>query len=217
MPLLKLKNPFETPPGYFRFPRHVDRPLTDNPKDYVIGGDLADLIFKVTQFRTINRLPLGDVEAEVGDWLCRHSGAPCVPANIPAPQPGRKVRGGDVARFLGAMAEWVRSAEIVPQEEAEQRAEACAGCKWNSPTDDAACLGCFGLMARIMRVIGQRRTRMDGILKFCGRCGCSLPVVVFAPAAVLDRAHRNADFKTTETGQVDAEGKPIMCWRGDLK
>lgn len=214
MPLLRLRNPMETPPGYFKYPRHPDRPITNDPKDYIIGGDLVNLIAKVSEFRIINRIPLGDVDAEVSDWLCRHSGAPCAPAKPRDMQPGRKARGGDVARFLKAAVEWIRSDEIVPQEEAERRAEACAGCKWNVLIDDASCLGCFGMAARIMQIIGQRRTRMNEVLKFCGRCGCSLPVVAFAPMQVLDRAHSNADFKGVETGQVEGD-KPVLCWRGE--
>lgn len=212
--MLRLRSTAEVPSGYWRFPRWPDRPLTNSAKDYIIGGDFPDLIFKITEWRIINSLPLGDIEAEAMDWLCRNSSAPCAPAKPKDMQAGHKASGGDVARFLMAMAAWVKSAEIVPQEEAERRAEACAGCRFNTMVDDGACLGCFGLMARIMRIIGTRRTRMDDALKFCGKCGCSLPVVAFTPMHVLNRAHPNADFKGVETGQFEQDGKPVMCWRG---
>lgn len=215
MPLLRLRNTMETPPGYWKFPRWPDRPLTNDPKDYIIGGDLVNLIAKVSEFRIINRMPLGDVDADVNDWICRNSGAPCAPAKPKDMQPGRKARGGDVAAFLRAAVEWIRPNEIVSQDEAEKRAEACAGCKWNVAIDDSSCLGCYGMAARVMRIIGQRKTRMDAILKFCGRCGCSLPVVAFAPMNVLDRAHSNADFKDVETGQTESDGTPTLCWRGE--
>lgn len=204
--MLLIKDRFTTPPGYWRFQQ-------EGSPEPIRGGDYGDLLAKVADYRIINSLPLGDVEAEVNDWLCRNTGAKCVPANPAKPMPGRKARGQDVATFLRALAQWVRSDEVVSQDEAEKRAEVCAGCTWNVESIDS-CLGCFGLLARIMQIIGNRKTRMDSVLKFCGRCGCSLPVVAFAPMAALDRAHSNADFKGVETGQTEGDGTPTLCWRG---
>lgn len=217
MPLLRLRNPFETPPGYFRYPRHPERPLSSDPKDFIIGGDLVNLIAKVSEFRIINRMTLGDVEADVNDWLCRASGAPCSPVKPRDMQPGRKARGGDVARFLKAMLLWLPSRGYVSQEEADHRAELCSGCRFNVPIDDSSCLGCFGLMARIMQAIGPRRTRFQEVLKFCGVCGCSNEVSAFAPMEELNKIYKNLEFPD-DIGQVDAGGKPVPCWkRTDLK
>lgn len=213
MPLLKLANPQESPPGYFRYPRHPDRPLTTNPADFIWGGDLQDLIAKIHAFRVTNQLPLGDPESECQDWLCRVAGAVGRPANPAKRAPGVKASGAMVARFLSAMVAWGIKGGSVTQEEAERRASICAGCKFNVQIDDAAlCLGCFGLAARVMQIIGDRRSKLDDSLQFCGACGCSLKVVPFVPLDILNRAHLNSDF-TTDTGQTEADGAPIPCWR----
>lgn len=207
MPLLALKNRMETPPGYWKYPRNVDAPLTSDPKDWIIGGDFQDLIAKVNSFRISNGYPLGNPEAEIQDFICRTTGAQCVPANPAKPMPGRKARGGDVARFLGAMASWMVSSAYVDQEEAERRAEICAGCAFNVPIDDSNCLGCFGLTARVMKVIGDRHTRMDGSLQFCGVCGCSNAVQAFVPMEVLAKAHKLEEFPT------DVGDGKTACWK----
>lgn len=219
--MLLLRNTMRIPRNGWRFPRNWNHdgarythPIDDGK--FIYGGDLAELISRVSEYRIINSLPLGEAEIEVNDWLCRTTGAPCAPPKPRDMQAGVKVTGAMVAGFLRAAAEWLTTSDIVPQEEAERRAETCAGCKFNVHVDDGSCLGCFGLLARIMRCIGDRKTRVDAVLKFCGRCGCSLPVVAFSAANILNRAHRNADFKNIETGQVDHAGNPVMCWRGEL-
>jgi hypothetical protein len=216
MSLLTLRQLDVTPPGYWRYPRYGADDSDDIPPErrFIVGGDFQDLVKKVAEFRIINSLPLGKPEEEIPDWICRHTEAACRPASPAKAMPGVKVDGRHVARFLMAAKEWVKSDEIVSQEEAETRAEQCAGCQWNVEIIDGNCFGCFGLMAKIMQIIGQRQTRMDSCLKFCGKCGCSLPVVAFTPMHVLDRAHANSDFAGVETGQVDNDGTRATCWRG---
>lgn len=209
MPLLRLKNPAETPPGYWTYPRHPERPTTSDPNDFIWGGDLQNLVAKVHEFRVINGLPLGDPEAEIQDYICRTRGAQCVPANPAKPLPGRKARGGDVARFLSAMASWMENGGYVEQDEAERRAEICAGCQYNTPVDDAGCFGCFGLAARVMQVIGNRKTRLDGSLQFCGVCGCNNAVQAFVPMDVLAKAHKLEQFPE----DIGLPGQKIPCWK----
>lgn len=169
------------------------------------GGDLPDLTHKVSTYRIINSLPLGDPEAEIQDWLCRNAGAACVPAKQVAPAPGAKANGAMVARFLNAMLQWMLHGGWVEQEEAERRAEICAGCPWNNYLDDAACFGCFGLSEKVLKIIGNRKTRLDDSLRFCSRCGCSNAVSVFVPMDILARAHKLEEFPD------DVGGQP--CWK----
>lgn len=214
--MLKLRDKMAVPPGYWRFPRRWiienDRyisPVDDG--DFIFGGDYPQLVDRVVEYRIINTLPLGDADSEVQDWICRNTGASCAPERPKSTEPRRRARGRDVATFLQAMAEWVKSDEIVPQEEAERRAEICGGCRFNVEIDDGACMGCFGLTARIMRIIGQRKTRVDSVLKFCAECGCSGAVMAFVPMTILNKAHVGESF-TDNTGQ-QVDGVPVPCWR----
>lgn len=209
--MLRLRNTLRVPQNGWIFPRHwtlengkYTAPINDGA-ELIKGGDFPQLVERIVEYRVINNLPLGDASAEAQDWICRHSGAPCVPANVGRGMLAKIPSGADLARFLYAMAEWMRADDVVPQEEAERRAEICAGCPFNCQIADQACFGCFGLLARIMRIIGQRKTRMDQTIKFCGHCGCSLHVVVFAPLGILNRTHANDTFPE------DIGGQP--CWR----
>lgn len=192
------------------FPRYPDRPLTGDPREMIRGGDFGDLVSKVNEFRVINGLPLGNPEVEIQEYICRNTGAECVPANPAKPMPGFKPKGAMVARFLYAMAQWMANGGHVSQEEAEQRAERCSNCAYNTDIDDAAtCSGCFGMAAKIMQVIGDRKTKMDASLKFCGVCGCSNAVQAFVPLDVLAKAHNLVDFPD----DVGVPGEKIPCWK----
>lgn len=211
---LKLRNSAETPPGYFRFPMHPEswKPSDDPQKSLLFGGDIDDLTKKVLEFRITNGLQLGNIEEEIHDWLCRNTGARCRPAPPKDPLGWLRAKGDEIARFLKAMSIWAVNGGYVEQEEAEKRAETCASCRYNVLQDDSICFGCFGYLARVMQIIGNRTTRMNDSLKFCGICGCSNSVSVFVPLDVLGRAHRNLDFPD-DIGQVDADGKPVPCWK----
>lgn len=206
MALLKLRNSRETPNGMWRYPRNPSNPSRAE-KDMIFGGDIDHLVARVSEYRIINELPLNDVRADVEDFLCRETGADCSPVR-PRGLSGLKVFGADLARFVSAMASWVTSADMVPQEEAERRAEICASCKMNQPLSDVACAGCYGLAGRILAIIGDRRTRMENVLEYCGVCSCANKIQVFAPLAVLNRAHKLSDFPSNIG---DANGTP--CWK----
>lgn len=210
--MLKLKDSKTVPQGYWRFPRDPSSPRRDDAA-MVWGGDLGDLVAKVAEYRIINDLPLGtDVRAEVEDWLCRSTNAECVPIRPRGFASNLLARGEDLARFVNAMTAWWKTDEVVPQEEAERRAELCAGCRFNVELLDVTCAGCYGLAGRIAGIIGNVKTRMENNLKYCGCCSCALHVVVYAPLDILDRSHSNSDMPE-DTGQRDANGAVIPCWR----
>lgn len=206
MALLKLRNSRETPNGGFRFPRDPSSDRRDE-KAMIIGGDIGHLVERVSEYRIINQLPLGDVRAEVEDWLCRETGADCSPVRPRGFGAGLVVRGAELARFVAAMAAWWKTDEVVPQEEAERRAEICASCRYNQPLSDVSCAGCYGLAGRILGIIGERRTRMENNLQYCAICHCANTVQVFAPLAVLNRAHKLSDFPT------DIGDGVTECWK----
>lgn len=212
MPLLKLRNEKLTPPGYWRVDKLFRTPSPGLASDYIYGGDLADLVKKVTEYRIANGLLLGDIDAQVQDWLCRNTEAQCRAANPANKVQSRKAKGVDVARFLMAMAAWMKSDECVPQEEAERRASICSGCKFNVAIDDQACLGCFGLASRVLQVIGDRHTKFDSTLAHCAVCGCHTGVSAFVPMSILAKVHETEEFPD-DTGQVEPDGTPTRCWK----
>lgn len=203
--MLRLKNPKETPSGYWRFPRDPSSPRRDE-QAMIYGGDLDTLVARISEYRIINEIPLGDPRAEAEDFLCRETNAECLPVRPRGFFAGMLVKGEDLARFVSALAAWMTSADVVPQEEAERRAEICLGCKFHSNLSESSCAGCYGLAGRIAGIIGGRKTRLDSDLKFCGICSCSLQVVVYAPLRILDRAHKLSSFPSNV-----GDGNP--CWQ----
>lgn len=205
MPLLKIRNTRETPAGYWRF---------ELPNGTLLyGGTLDDLVEKLHSFRINNNLDLGDPSAEIQDYLCRQTPGPkCVPANPAKPLPGVKASGGMVARFISAMIAWMKSDQAISQEEADERSELCGSCSFNAPIDDLACFGCFGILAKIAQVIGNRKTRLDSSLQHCSICGCSNAIQVWAPMDVLSRVHKFEDFPDN-IGINDGNGVPVKCWK----
>lgn len=214
MPSLALRDLMTTPPGYWRYPRYGAEDSADIPAErrFILGGDFQDLVARVSEFRIINKLPLGNPEEEIQDWICRNTEADCRPANPAKAMPGRKARGADVARFLKAMGAWMLNGGHVSQEEADRRAEICGNCQFRTTIDDAGCFGCFGLMAKVMAIIGNRKARFADEQSFCGVCGCSVPAQVFVPLDILGRAHKLEDFPA-ETGAINSIGEPVPCWK----
>jgi hypothetical protein len=203
------------PQGYWTVMRNFGPP-SSNPKDYIRGGDFGDLCKQVQEYRIANNLFIGDIEAEVQDWICRNRNAECRPAKPAKPiNQGLHLTGTTIARFLATMAEWVAHSGTVDQEEAERRAVICAGCQHCVPAPASGCSGCFGLAARVMRVIGSRTTRMQHILRerFCGQCSCSLEILPFVPLKVLAKWH-HMEESPEDTGQREGE-KIIGCWKRD--
>jgi len=209
MSLLRLKDSKITPPGYWKVDKHLRTPSPGNSTDYVYGGDLQDLCQKFAEYRIANNLQLGDTQAQVEDWICRNTQSQCRPANPPRTEGDVKASGAMVVQFFRYMAARFRSSDIVTQEEAERRAEICANCRFNVRVDDAGCVGCFGLAARIAALIGDCRTKLDSSLFFCGICGCNNSVSVFAPLSVLEKIYNPADFPT------DVNGAGVPCWKRD--
>jgi len=205
MAKLKLKNDREVPQFGWRFPRDPQSERMDDAA-MIFGGDFADLAAKVANYRIINSLPMGNVDEEIHEWLCHHSPVECVPVRPRGFTANILVRGAELARFVSAMTAWMTTSDLVSQEEAERRAEICAGCRLNVELGDVSCAGCYGLAGRILQIIGNRTTRMENSLRFCGHCHCSNAVQVFAPISILNRAHNVSEFP------VDiGDGTP--CWQ----
>jgi hypothetical protein len=107
------------------------------------------------------------------------------------------------------MAQWIagiiRGREVfVPQEEAEKRAEICAGCEFNMNIA-GSCGACADRLARALTIIGSRRTRLDDKLGACALCSCALRVAVHIP---LEAQHAGLSQELKEDfRRVD------YCWK----
>ena len=86
--------------------------------------------------------------------------------------------------------------ELVPQEEAERRAEICAKCPMQIPT--SGCWGCKGIAGLLPQIAGAKTTSFDLQLSACGVCGCYNAVSVHLPLSVQQDA--SLDF-------------PSYCWK----
>lgn len=205
MALLKIKRLNEVPQGGWRFPRDPQSNRMDDAA-MVFGGDFGDLVKNVAEYRIINQLPLGNVGEEIHKWMCQNISVECVPDIPRGFASGLLVRGAELARFIAAMAAWMTSSDTVPQEEAERRAVICSSCRYNVELGDVSCAGCYGLAGHILEIIGNRQTRMENNLRYCGNCHCSNRVQVFAPLAILNRAHKLSGFP-----EDIGDGTP--CWQ----
>lgn len=201
--MLKIRDKSTTPPGYWTF-REEDGTV-------IRGGDFGNLVNEVMKYRIAKGLPTANLSEEVEDGICRQKDMQCRPAD-PAPADGvRRITVADVWRFLETVKEWLKEGRFEEQDEAERRAEICAGCRFNVQVD-ASCWGCTGIFALVHAVIGDRKTKMDESLHHCAVCSCANKVQVFVPLPVLLKAAGTLEMPA-DTGQKDADGNVIPCWK----
>ena len=111
----------------------------------------------------------------------------------------RKIRGGDVARFVYTVKNWIlKGGKPVDSQEAERRAEICASCPMNVPV--AGCTACRRLASSLFPSLKDHSTAFDAELKGCGGCGCDLKLKVWLPFEVLPDG-------TEDAGMYDE-----ACW-----
>lgn len=118
--------------------------------------------------------------------------------NYPA-DPVRHLNIGDMKLFFKTVNDWVKSGEsFCPQEEAERRAKICSACPLNA--EIKGCVGCYRLVEKIGKVLGQKSTGYDKDLNGCLACGCNLKVKVWIPSSVV-------------AGTLDESSLPSHCWQ----
>lgn len=105
----------------------------------------------------------------------------------------------EVMRFLKTAAAWiVAGAQLVPQEEAERRAQICVQCPLN--VGMGGCAPCKGAVSAFRDQFLRRSTTVDERLKSCGVCGCDNRTQVHVPLDVLTRARETLEY-------------PGFCWK----
>lgn len=191
--MLTLSNKFEVPPGGWRF--HVPQTGAD-----LVSTDHSRLYNTAVLHLEEHGIPVPvDYLEQFNDTLCHQINADCEVV-VPATNETRSMTAGDALRFLRVMREWAGvGGELVPQAEADRRAEICAGCPYNIPI--TGCSVCQGIAGKITELIGSRGSRFDSQLKGCAICACENTAQVHLPLKVL--------HKGVTPGMVF----PDFCWK----
>lgn len=147
----------------------------------VRGGDWDDLVANCHKLTiSLGKVPSPDLPQQVESALCDRIGSGC--------RPCMKVKQtlgfGAIVRWVRAMYHFATQAkfELVPQEEAERRAEICVRCPMQMST--SGCWGCKGIAGMLPAIAGAKTTSKDGDLRACGVCGCYNAVAVHLPKEV---------------------------------
>lgn len=165
------------------------------------GADYSRLYNRALADLEAHGIPIPlDYRQQFDDELCRQiPGMNCEVA-APATKETRKLTAGDALRFLKVLNKWVGSKrELVPQAEAERRAEICAGCPYNVAI--TGCSACQGMSGIILALINNRRTRFNAQLKGCAVCACENRAQVHFPLEVLHK------------GVTPEMEFPAWCWK----
>lgn len=185
--MYRFTDPAESPPGN-GFP-YLQQENGFNLK----APTLRNLAEQVKAHRRANNIPIGvNIDAEVEDNSCReilklypnYTGC----SDDSGQQPFRQSRFtviSQVLDFLKTCAVWIaKGCQFVDQEEANRRAQICAGCPKNR--DVGQCIPCAS-KSLLAGIKGSRSTLYDDKLKVCEACGCWLPVKVWFPKEVMKR------------------------------
>lgn len=92
---------------------------------------------------------------------------------------------------------------FVSQIEAERRAAICVGCVANY--SGGTCLSCTGFSAASRVILKGRKTKYDGLLDTCRRCGCIIKTKVHIDSELLD--------KIDAKNGLDVDEYEPRCWR----
>lgn len=203
---LKLNNHQTQPPGGWCF-RHQDGHISKGPTPYALQQAML-------KYCALHGL-LMPTDAEIEDYMCRalgqeaiewcvdtetgmaehayrHGGAPC------------RLTFQQVLNATGTIGSWLmKGRHRVESVEAERRARICAGCIENQEIH--GCTGCSmpALKTMINSIVGGGSTTVDGQLKGCCKCGCSLKALVWLPLEVLQ----------SKMDDVINSQLPDHCWK----
>lgn len=102
----------------------------------------------------------------------------------------------DVQRFFNTAKQFIAGGgQLVDKETATKRAEVCKECPRNVPI--RGCMGCSGLIPKLLKLTKGASTEHDKELKGCSVCGCQLKAKVHLPA---------------EMNQDEGIEFPDWCW-----
>jgi len=124
--------------------------------------------------------------------MCEDSGAPSEDKAPVAKHIGRN----EVARFLKTVQNFIASGgELVEQDVADKRAKICTTCPNNVPIK--GCMGCSGLIPKLLKATKGASTKHDDQLRGCNVCGCQLKAKVHLPKEVANDENEDLKFPAT--------------------
>jgi hypothetical protein len=172
--------------------------------------DYKAWITQIRDHRLANNYPMSaDWELELRSNLCKQhpEWGTQVCRRLGARESHRKISFTATLSFLNMLGKWIRDGSpYVEQEEAENRATACASCPNNVPMS----FGCGLCMHQVQQAInflgGKRSTSKDNLLGSCSICSCNLKSAVHFP---IESQRGNL------TPEMVEEFKAIdYCWKG---
>lgn len=90
----------------------------------------------------------------------------------------------EIARFLQTVQKFISNGgKLVDQSLADKRAQICTTCPENIPI--VGCMGCSGLVPKLLKATKGASTEYDNKLRGCGVCGCQLKAKVHLPDEVV--------------------------------
>jgi hypothetical protein len=138
------------------------------------AGTYGKLIAAVTKFRADNGIMIGDVRADIDNYICSHFPNFCVPGNATV-DVHVQFAVDKIRSLTDEMLQWLEriiinhSADrLVLQTEARRRAEICSKCKLNVPWNEScgSCLEAVNRLSSVLR-IGNTLSATDRKLKCC--------------------------------------------------
>lgn len=177
-------------------------------ESWIGAGDWKLLCEGVEKNLLANKAQMwGDLEGECQNRICQQTNPDWSGCAMTDGQ--RVLSREDLRRWLVAMIEFARGHELVPQEEAERRADICRQCRFRA--DVTGCFGCGGLFSLMFDLLSGRSVANPENLRSCGICGCQNERQVFFPLEVLHRA--SAGLTYPEDVTLGAGSIPIPCWK----
>lgn len=165
--------------------------------------DLADKVYRHRLYKGLERASVAEAGLDIERQICTRLGTrECSPEGtadewVPVTE-NPTIEMSAVIGFSKAALEWISSGrELVPESEANRRAEICKACPLNNPMTGCKC-SIFYKMVN-MAVPEARR---DPELGVCGACACALQAKVNLPMNVVNESNagRNLSF-------------PVFCWQ----
>lgn len=171
-------NTSESPPGGYWY----TQPESGRTFHHYARGPFLDAI---RDHRLANEYPISATWVqEIEDEMCKGNpgwlGRAC--RRVGDRHNPRQLSFAATLSFLQMLVGWfVRGAQLVDQEEANRRANACAGCPMNKELSFGCGLCMSSIYEALKKLIGDRKTDRDDVLGSCGICSCSLKAAVWFP------------------------------------
>ncbi len=146
------------------------------------------LLKAIADHRRKHNLPIGlgfadEVEAQV----CQNQPEMCADTDPTIPK-ARNLGLSDIMHGMAVMASWkLAGSPLVPQQEANRRAEICSKCRMNVVFSRPCGTMCGQLKNAVHALVGKVATPFDNELKSCSICACFTSAHVWLPLTYLDK------------------------------